>query len=148
VTLFPLDYLFIPFNTKNFPDLFDAIWVTSLVLLVVLVILYNVRTRRLHRHPPYLDLWEWLLWTGIITFSLLLIGSIFVFSFVLILLTAIIGIGTLLWIRFRRFPPILAAYDADRGPPLRRRPPAAGRAAGHDRHQRPGPPQRRPRPDQ
>jgi hypothetical protein len=111
VTLFPLDYLFIPFNTKNFPDLFDAIWVTSLVLLVVLVILYNVRTRRLHRHPPYLDLWEWLLWTGIITFSLLLIGSIFVFSFILVLLTAIIGIGTLLWIRFRRFPPILAAYE-------------------------------------
>jgi hypothetical protein len=111
VTLFPLDYLFIPFNTLNFPDLFDAIWVTSLVLLVVLVILYNVRTRRLHRHPPYLDLWEWLLWTGIITFSLLLIGSIFVFSFILVLLTAIIGIGTLLWIRFRRFPPILAAYE-------------------------------------
>ena len=111
MTLFPLDYLFIPFNTKNFPDLFDAIWVTSLVLLVVLVILYNVRTRRLHRHPPYLDLWEWLLWTGIITFSLLLIGSIFVFSFILVLLTAIIGIGTLLWIRFRRFPPILAAYE-------------------------------------
>ncbi len=111
MTLFPLDYLFIPFNTLNFPDLFDAIWVTSLVLLVVLVILYNVRTRRLHRHPPYLDLWEWLLWTGIITFSLLLIGSIFVFSFILVLLTAIIGIGTLLWIRFRRFPPILAAYE-------------------------------------
>jgi hypothetical protein len=111
VTLFPLDYLFIPFNTLTFPDLFDAIWVTSLVLLVVLVILYNVRTRRLHRHPPYLDMWEWLLWTGIITFSLLLIGSIFVFSFILVLLTAIIGIGTLLWIRFRRFPPILAAYE-------------------------------------
>ena len=111
MTLFPLDYLFIPFNTKTFPDLFDAIWVTSLVLLVVLVILYNVRTRRLHRHPPYLDLWEWLLWTGIITFSLLLVGSIFVFSFILVLLTAIIGIATLLWIRFRRFPPILAAYE-------------------------------------
>lgn len=111
MTLFPLDYLFIPFNTKNFPDVFDATWVSSLVLLTVLVILYNVRTRRLHRHAPYLDLWEWLLWTGIITFSLLLIGSIFVFHFILILLTAVIGIGTLLWIRFRRFPPILAAYE-------------------------------------
>jgi hypothetical protein len=111
VTLFPLDYLFIPFNTRNFPDLFDPIWVASLVLLVVLIVLYNVRTRRLHRHPPYLDLWEWMLWTGIITFSLLLIGSIFVFSFILVLLTAIIGIGTLLWVRFRRFPPILAAYE-------------------------------------
>jgi hypothetical protein len=111
VTLFPLDYLFTPFNAVNFPDLFDATWVASLVLLVALVVLYNVRTRRLHRHPPYLDLWEWLLWTGIITFSLLLIGSIFVFHFVLVLLTAVIGIGTLIWIRFRRFPPILAAYE-------------------------------------
>jgi hypothetical protein len=111
VTLFPLDYLFIPFNASNFPDLFDPIWVASLVLFVALVVLYNVRTRRLHRHPPYLDLWEWLLWTGIITFSLLLIGSVFVFAFILILLFLVIGIGTLVWIRFRRFPPILAGYE-------------------------------------
>ena len=111
MTLFPLDYLFIPFNASNFPDLFDPIWVASLVLFVALVVLYNVRTRRLHRHPPYLDLWEWLLWTGIITFSLLLIGSVFVFAFILILLFLVIGIGTLVWIRFRRFPPILAGYE-------------------------------------
>jgi hypothetical protein len=111
VTLFPADYLFIPFNGENFPDLFDPIWVASLVLLVVLVIAYNVRTRRLHRHPPYLDLWEWLLWTGIITFSLLLIGAVFVFAFILILAFLLIGLGTLLWVRFRRFPPILAGYE-------------------------------------
>jgi hypothetical protein len=111
VTLFPADYLFIPFNAVNFPDLFDPIWVASLVLLVVLVIAYNVRTRRLHRHPPYLDLWEWLLWTGIITFSLLLIGSVFVFAFILILAFLVIGLGTMVWIRFRRFPPILAGYE-------------------------------------
>lgn len=111
MTLFPADYLFIPFNGRNFPDLFDAIWVTSLVLLIALIVLYNVRTRRLHRHPPYLDLWEWLLWTGIITFSLLLIGSVFVFAFILILAFLVGGIGTLLWIRFRRFPPILAGYE-------------------------------------
>jgi small-conductance mechanosensitive channel len=111
VTLFPLDYLFIPFNARNFPDLFDAVWVASLVLLVVLIVLYNVRTRRLHRHQPYLDLWEWLLWSGLITFSMLLIGSVFVFAFILILVTLVVGVGTMAWIRFRRFPPILAGYE-------------------------------------
>jgi hypothetical protein len=111
VTLFPLDYLFIPFNTRNFPDLFDAIWVASLVLLVVLIVLYNVRTRHLHRHQPYLDLWEWLLWSGLITFSMLLVGSLFVFAFILILVTLVVGLGTMVWIRFRRFPPILAGYE-------------------------------------
>jgi len=111
VTLFPLDYLFIPFNSRNFPDLFDAIWVSALVLLAVLIVLYNVRTRRLHRHQPYLDLWEWLLWSGLITFSMLLIGSVFVFAFILILLTLVVGVGTMVWIRFRRFPPILAGYE-------------------------------------
>ena len=54
---------------RNFPDLFTPTWIASLVLLVVLVVLYNVRTRALHRHAPYLDLWEWLLWTGLITSS-------------------------------------------------------------------------------
>ncbi len=111
MTLFPLDYLFIPFNTRNFPDLFDAIWVSALVLLAVLIVLYNVRTRRLHRHQPYLDLWEWLLWSGLITFSMLLIGSVFVFAFILILVTLVVGVGTMVWIRFRRFPPILAGYE-------------------------------------
>jgi hypothetical protein len=112
VTLAPWDYLFVSFNSANFPDIFHPVWIASLVLLVVLLILYNVRTRALHRHPPYAELWEWLWWTGLITFSLLIIEALFVFDFFLVLLTAIIGIGTLVWIRFRRFPPILAAHEA------------------------------------
>jgi len=111
VTRLPWEYLFEPFNDRNFPDLFHPIWIASLVLLVVLIVLYNVRTRRLHRHEPYLTLWEWLLWTGFITFSLLMVGSIFVFEFVILVLVAVIGLGALVWIRFRRFPPILAAYE-------------------------------------
>lgn len=107
----PWEYLFQPFSSRNFPDLFQPTWVASVVLLVVLVVLYNVRTRALHRHPPYLDLYEWLLWTGIITFSLLVIGALFVFDFFLVLTTAIVGLGMLVWIRFRRFPPILAGYE-------------------------------------
>ena len=59
----------------------------------------------------YLDLWEWLLWTGLITFSLLLVGALFVFDFFLVLATAVVGVATLVWVRFRRFPPIIAAYE-------------------------------------
>jgi hypothetical protein len=111
VTLPPWDYLFKPFTRENFPDIFDPIWVASLVLLVGLIVLYNLRTRRLHRHQPFLDLWEWLLWTGLITFSLLIVGSIFRFDFFLVVATAVIGLAALVWVRFRRFPPILAGYE-------------------------------------
>jgi hypothetical protein len=111
VTRPPWEYLFEPFTSQLFPDLFHPTWIASLVLLVVLIVLYNVRTRRLHRHPPYLDMWEWLLWSGLITFSLLIVESIFRFDFFLVLTTAVIGLGTLAWVRFRRFPPILAAYE-------------------------------------
>jgi hypothetical protein len=111
VRLAPWEYLFLPFNHHNFPDLFHPTWIASAVLLVVLGVLYSVRTRALRRHPPYLDLWEWLWWTGLITFSLLIIEALFVFDWFLVLLTEVIGIGTLVWIRFRRFPPILAAHE-------------------------------------
>ena len=111
MTLPPWDYLFRSFASHNFPDLFHPTWIAALVLLVVLVILYNVRTRALHKHAPYVDLWEWLWWTGLITFVLLVIESIFVFDFILVLATAVIGIGTLVWIRFFRFPPLLRAHE-------------------------------------
>jgi hypothetical protein len=111
VTLAPWEYLFLSFNSGNFADLFYPTWIAALVLLVVLLVLYNRRTKALHRHQPYLDLWEWLWWTGLITFSLLLIESVFIFSFILVLATEIIGIGTLLWIRFVKFPPILRAHE-------------------------------------
>ncbi len=109
--LAPWEYLFESFNAFNFPDLFWPTVIASIAGLVVLVLLYNVRTRQLHRHRPYLDLYEWLLWTGLITFSLLLIGAVFVFDFILVLATGLIGIGTLVWVRFRRFPPLLLAYE-------------------------------------
>ena len=85
MTLLPWEYLWIGFNSTNFPDLFNAVWISSLVLLVVLVILYNVRTRALHRHRLYTDMWEWLLWSGLITFFLLVAGSIFMFDFAVVL---------------------------------------------------------------
>ena len=111
MTLAPWDYLFTSFSSQNFPDIFHATWIASMVLLVVLGVMYAVRTRALHKHPPYVDLWEWLWWTGLITFSLIVIESLFIFDYVLVLLTQVIGLGTLVWIRFVRFPPILRAHE-------------------------------------
>jgi hypothetical protein len=111
VTLAPWEYLFQSFNSRNFPDLFHPTWIAALVLLVVLAVLYWARTRALHRHPPYTEMWEWLWWTGLITFSLIMVEALFVFDFFLVLITEIIGIGTLVWIRFVRFPPMLKSYE-------------------------------------
>jgi hypothetical protein len=105
------EYFFQAFSKANFRDLFDPVWIASLVLMVVLIVLYNVRTRALHRHRLWTDMWEWLLWTGVITFFLLIVGAIFAFDFFIVLLTAFIGIGVMVWVRFRRFPPLFAAYE-------------------------------------
>jgi hypothetical protein len=111
VTLPPWNYLFLPFTSQNFPDVFHATWIASLVLLVALIALYAIRTRRLHRHPPYLDLYEWLLWTGLITFSLLIVAAVFRFEFFLVLAIELVGLGALAWVRFRKFPPVLGVYE-------------------------------------
>ena len=111
MTLLPWEYLWLPFSRQLFPDIYDPIWIASLVLLAVVVVLYNVRTRALHRHRLYTDMWEWLLWTGIITFFLLATGALFLFDFAVILVILVAGLGTMLWIRFRRFPPLFAAYE-------------------------------------
>jgi hypothetical protein len=111
VTLAPWEYLFVSFNSHNFPDIFHPTWIASLILLAILTVLYNVRTRALHRHAIYLEMWEWLWWTGLITFSLLIIESLFVFDYFIVLVTEFAGIGTMVWIRFFRFPPMFAAYE-------------------------------------
>ena len=111
MTLLPWEYLFVPFNSHNFPDIFHPTWVAAAVLLVVLAVLYYVRTKALHKHQPYVDLWEWMWWTGLITFSLLIIESLFVFDFFIVLVTEIVGLATLVWIRFLRFPPLLRAHE-------------------------------------
>jgi hypothetical protein len=111
VHLPPWDYLFLPFNPHTFPDLFTPTWVVSLVLLGALVVLYNIRTRTLHRHAPYLDLWEWLLWSGLALFGLVLTAALFSFEFIVLLVILVVGLAVLLWVRFLRFPPILHAYE-------------------------------------
>jgi len=111
MTLLPWEYFWIGFSKINFPDLFNQVWISSLVLLILLVILYNVRTRALHRHRLYTDMWEWLLWSGLITFFLLVAGSLFQFDFAVILVIAVVGLGVMVWARFRRFPPLFEAYE-------------------------------------
>jgi hypothetical protein len=110
VTLPPWEYLFEKFSGDTFPDLFRAVWVASILLLAGLVILYNVRTRALRHHPPYLEMYEWLLWSGLIIFSLLLVFSLFVWDFIFVLVTIVGGTAILVWIRFIRFPPIFEGY--------------------------------------
>jgi small-conductance mechanosensitive channel len=111
VTLLPWEYLFQSFSASHFPDLFYAVALGALVLLIALCVLYAVRTRQLRHHAPFLDLYEWLLWTGIITFGLLLIFSIFVWDFIFVLATVISGAVIFVWIRFFRFPPLLSMYE-------------------------------------
>jgi len=111
VTLPPWEYFFEAFNDVNFPDLFNPIWIASLIGIVVTVALYNVRTRQLRRHQVYLDLYEWILWAGVIFFFMLLIYAIFHFIFLAVVISVPIGVGILLWIRFVRFPPYLAIYE-------------------------------------
>ncbi len=112
MTLLPWEYLFLAFNKANFPDLFDYTWIAALVLLVATIGLYVVRTRQLRRHQPYLDVYEWLLWTGVILYSLILVYAVFGFDLIIVLVTIPIGLGVLVWSRFVHFPPLLAAYDA------------------------------------
>ncbi|MFH0751862.1 MAG: hypothetical protein V2B17_08500 [Chloroflexota bacterium] len=111
MTLPPWEYLFLPFNDVNFPDLFNAIWVFSAVGMLATVLLYNLRTRQLRRHQVYLNMYEWLLWAGVIFFFMLLVYALFHFDFLFVVLSIPVGVGILLWIRFRRFPPDLAAYE-------------------------------------
>jgi len=110
VRVSPLEDLFYYLNKPftggergNFPDIFVPIWVAAAILLVLTVVLYNVRVRQLHRHEPLRAMQEWLLWTGLVTFGLILVGTIFQFYFLFVLL--------FIWIRFFHFPPYIEAYN-------------------------------------
>ena len=109
--LLPWEYLFKPFNAHLFPDTYTPAWVATLVLLGALVVLYNVRTRALHRHAPYLDMYEWLLWTGISLFGLILVSAVFNFYIIVLLVILVTGLATLIWVRFVRFPPVFEIYE-------------------------------------
>ncbi len=107
----PWEYLFKSFNQDNFPDLWMPLFVASLLGLIATVVVYNVRTRQLHRHSVYLQMYEWLLWTGIVTFGLMMVYVVFSFDWLIVLSTIVIGLATMVWARFIRFPPYFRAYE-------------------------------------
>jgi hypothetical protein len=99
------------FVDHRFQDIFYPITAAAIILLIVTVVLYNVQVRRLHRHPPLVAMWEWLLWTAVIVYGLVIVEAVFHFWFVTVVATLIIGLGVFVWIRFIHFPPIIEAYD-------------------------------------
>jgi hypothetical protein len=107
----PWEYLFNSFSADNFPDLYLPLTVASLVSLIATVIFYNVRTRQLHRHSVYLQMYEWLLWTGVIAFGLMLVYYVFHFDWIIVVSTLVAGLATMVWVRFVRFPPYFRAYE-------------------------------------
>ena len=111
MTLWPWEYLFVSFSAQNFPNLYNQLFLASIVLLIATVIVYNVRTRQLHRHSVYLQMYEWLLWTGVILYSLVIVYWIFRFDMIIVFSTIVIGMGMFAWIRFVRFPPYFRAYE-------------------------------------
>jgi hypothetical protein len=99
------------FAAQRFEDLFYPITAAAGILLIVAIVLYNVQVRRLHRHPPLVALQEWLLWTAVIVYGLVLVEAVFHFWFVTVVATLVIGLGVFVWIRFVHFPPLIEAYD-------------------------------------
>ena len=103
--------LLVGFNDTNFRALFAPTWELSAALLVVGVIFYNFQGRRLHAYSVFLDLNEWLLWTTVGVFSLLLMFALFGFDFIFVLPTMVGGAILFIWIRFIHFPPLIRAYE-------------------------------------
>ncbi len=99
------------FSPDTFKDIYWPIVIASLVLLVGTIVLYNVRARQLHRHEPLKVMQEWLLWTGLLTFGLILVGAIFNFYFLFIVIFIVTGLATFVWVRFFRFPAYIEAYN-------------------------------------
>jgi hypothetical protein len=106
-----LSTLLVGFNSTNFPALFQPTWQLALPLLVISIIFYNFQGRRLRAYTVFLDLNEWLMWTSVGVFSLLLMFSIFGFDFIFVLPTMIGGAAIFIWIRFVHFPPLIQAYE-------------------------------------
>ena len=83
------------FAPQNFRETFYPISIAAFVLLIVAVVLYNVQVRKLHRHPPLVALQEWLLWTAVCVFGLILVEAIFNFWYLTVVATIVIGLGDL-----------------------------------------------------
>ncbi len=106
-----INLLLIGFNDPNFHALFTPTWELSFALLLIGIVFYNFQGRRLHAYSVFLDLNEWLMWTTVGVFALLLMYSLFGFDFIFVLPTMIGGAALFIWIRFIHFPPLIRAYE-------------------------------------
>jgi hypothetical protein len=111
VQILPWEYLFKSFGQFNVPDLYGPLTVASLVWLIAAVVVYNVRSTQLRRHAVYVQMYEWLMWTSVITSSLMLVYWVFHFDMIIVLGTLFSGLAMLVWIRYRKFPPEFAAHE-------------------------------------
>lgn len=109
--LLPWEYLFKPFSQVDVPDLYGPLTVASLAWLIASVAVYNIRSRQLRRHAVFVQMYEWLMWTGVATSSLMLVYWVFHFDMIIVLGTLFSGLAVTVWIRYRRFPPEIAAYE-------------------------------------
>ena len=109
--LLPWEYLFKAFDQKPVPDLYGPLTFASLLWLIASIAVYNVRTRQLRRHAVYVQMYEWLMWTSVITAVMMLVYWVFKFDMIIVLGTLISGLYLLAWIRYRKFPPEFAAYE-------------------------------------
>lgn len=111
MTLAPWEYLLKAWRPENFPDVYWPVIGATLAFLLGQVVVYNVRTRQLRRFEPLEGMQEWFLWTGFITFGLVLIMALFRWYFLLVLFTLVTGLATYALVRFRYFPPVIAGYN-------------------------------------
>jgi hypothetical protein len=107
----PWEYLLVGFTPDNFQPIFSATWMFSVAMIVLAIVFYNFQGRRLRNYAVFLDMNEWLLWTSIGVFSLLITYAIFSFDFIFVLPTMVGGAILFLWIRFWHFRPVIAAYE-------------------------------------
>jgi membrane protein implicated in regulation of membrane protease activity len=56
-------------------------------------------------------MWEWLLWTGISLFGLLLVAATFNFYLIVLLVILFSGLAVMVWVRFVHFPPMFEVYE-------------------------------------
>jgi hypothetical protein len=105
--------LFDPLTPLNFPDLFTLLWVGAIVIALGSVVVYNAALRRYRRYPELLALHEWVFWAIVVPWGLVPLLVVIHVPLILILLLVIPGMAIALHATFVRFPPRIAAANAE-----------------------------------
>ena len=102
-----------PFTPATFPDLFTLMWVAGIVIAIGAIVVYNIAQRRYRRYPELLALHEWVFWPIIITWGIIPLLVVIGVPFILQLLLVLSGMAIAAHAVFVRFPPRIAAANAD-----------------------------------